>query len=568
MADIVTMTVTDQHGQDGSRPEDRKKRGTCFPALGGTSKGQMVSPYRFYAVMEGMENPPEEKRATAVQTVHLVMPLGGDESGLYRFPRLGERILAAERHSSKGTEYFLMGYLPSETGDFRFQPAGEEDQTRQEVLDRDGLVLRYKKRGTNRKGDSHSEIGFYRRLSEWPEYGESDREMADPSYPDMDDLCLRSGGDLHARSRNLHQVQAGRVELLADCEGVDRTGGKSRAPLDGEGDDSTLYRGDVHVRAAQRIVLKAGQEVRIEVGRSALILRDDGITMTTRKTRKNAASSWDTVLSLTPRDGVTLFGQKVDIGAAYDFSLRESTGGAIYSLGGVMRLSARDFLAQSYSQFGFKANRGDVTRMYNRNLQAMQKGQGDMPSFTAMLPSLTALFENINWGYYAAGGNQADPVGDYVNYCGTLLQILQATYTLRDLTMPAELREAGGRDELNIAAMADEYGYVQQMLDYIEAAGAPDRAMHNSFLHLTTGADAVLSGYETKRLSINTTDGSIPLAGLNPSLTKKETERLQKENAADKVMRELLKGQEGRREEKTLWAMDRPSEDLHRAWGI
>jgi hypothetical protein len=96
---------------------------------------------------------------------------------------------------------------------------------------------------------------------------------------------------------------------------------------------------------------------------------------------------------------------------------------------------------------------------------------------------------------------------------------------------------------------------VQQMLDYINDAGDPTRAIHNSFMHLTSSADAVLSGYDNERLSVNTIDSTVPLAGTNGSLIAKETARLQKGNSAESTLRAWLKDDQRLIEEGALWAL-------------
>jgi hypothetical protein len=251
-----------------------------------------------------------------------------------------------------------------------------------------------------------------------------------------------------------------------------------------------------------------------------------------------------------------MFGQNVNVGAAYNFSLRESAGGAVSSLGGVMRLSARDLLAQSYCKVGYQANLTDFIKLYTATIKGMQSGKGDVPSYTSLLPSLVAAFANINWGYYASTSNYADLPGDYAAYCGTLLQILSLTYTSLDLSMSEEMKEQnGGRDAFNLAALADQQEKVQEMLSYIDNAGDPTRAIHNSFMHLTSSADAVLSGYDNERLSVNIIDSNVPLAGTNASLIAKETARLQKENSAEATLRGFLKNQGNRIEDGALWSL-------------
>ena len=238
----------------------------------------------------------------------------------------------------------------------------------------------------------------------------------------------------------------------------------------------------------------------------------------------------------TIRDGITMFGQNVNVGAAYNFSLRESAGGAVSSLGGVMRLSARDLLAQSYCKAGYQSNMTEFIRQYTATAKGMRSEEGDVPSYTALLPSLVQCFSGINWGYASSTSNYSDPAGDYAAYCGTLLQILSLTYTGLDLSMSAEMKRSGGRDAFNAAVLADMQEKVQEMLGYIDDAGDPARAVHNSFMHLTSSADAVLSGYDNERLSVNVIDGNAPLAGTSGSLIAKETARLQKGNSAESTM--------------------------------
>ncbi|MDR0684531.1 MAG: hypothetical protein LBF83_05330 [Spirochaetaceae bacterium] len=501
------------------------------------------NPYRFHA-----RNP----NGTAEHTVHIVMPLGGAESGLYRSPRKGESVLVAENDGGDSNMYYLMGYLPDSE-----QPFTTGDKNK--VIDDSGEIFRYKKTGKNGPdGEKYSEIGFYSKPTSWRMTEGGD------DTPKIDRISIHSTGDLHEDSINHHKTSAKRFELLVNCgdgdgEGeVAGSGGQeNKRPFgDGKGDDSELYAGDAHIRARNRLILKAGEEIRLQVGRSAIIISDDGITITSKKSQKNnAAIPWDTVINLTPRDGITMFGQNVNVGAAYNFSLRESAGGAVSSLGGVMRLSARDLLAQSYCKAGYQSNMTEFIRQYTATAKGMRSEEGDVPSYTALLPSLVQCFSGINWGYASSTSNYSDPAGDYAAYCGILLQILSLTYTGLDLSMSAEMKRSGGRDAFNAAVLADMQEKVQEMLGYIDDAGDPARAVHNSFMHLTSSADAVLSGYDNERLSVNVIDGNAPLAGTSGSLIAKETARLQKGNSAESTMRTFLQNEKDLIDKGALWAL-------------
>ncbi|MDR3301005.1 MAG: hypothetical protein LBT01_00550 [Spirochaetaceae bacterium] len=513
--DIAEMTVCDA---DGSTTN-----------VGARVRADNNNPYMFYALS-----------GSTVFIVNILMPLGGAETGLYRFPKIGEKVLAAYTNGNTG---HLLGYVPS-----RAQPFDSENATMDTLIKNQGEVFRYQKTGTNSADNKYSEIGFYNEQTQWNKEGEA-------TPPPIDRINIQSTGDIHERAQNHHQTSANRYELLVNCEAVDHTG--SEKPMgDDAGDDSRLYAGDAHIRAQNRVVIKAGEELRLQVGRSAIVISDDGITITSKKTQKNVAVPWDTVLNLTPRDGITMFGQNVNIGAAYNFSLRESAGGAVSSLGGVMRLCARDLLAQSYCKLGYQANTTDFIKHYTATSKGMQSGKGDVPPYTSLVPSLVAAFGTVNWGYYASTTNYSDPAGDYAAYCGTLLQILSLTYTSLDLSMSEDLKtQNGGRDAFNLAALADQQETMQEMLDYIDNAADPVRATHNSFMHLTHSADAVLSGYDNERLSVNMIDSNVPLAGTNKTLLAKETARLQNENSAEGVMRLLLQNEKQRIEEGALWTL-------------
>jgi hypothetical protein len=129
--------------------------------------------------------------------------------------------------------------------------------------------------------------------------------------------------------------------------------------------------------------------------------------------------------------------------------------------------------------------------------------------------------------------------------------------------MDGEMKEQnGGRDAFNLAALADQQERVQEMLSYIDAAGDPSRAIHNSFIHLTSSADAVLSGYDNERLSVNVIDSNVPLAGTSDSLIAKETARLRKGKSAEVTLRAFLQNEQTLVDQGALWALGMDDEVL------
>ncbi|MDR1251197.1 MAG: hypothetical protein LBK62_03420, partial [Treponema sp.] len=212
------------------------------------------NPYLFYAAETVIEDDSQEVPAREVQ---IVLPVGGSLSGLYRFPRVGERILVAETDGGN----FLMGYLPSSLVPFldSYTESGENGENILKTLEQKGEVLRYKTRGASPSADNFSEIGFYSHEADWAikegkgedkEFVYTDAEKTQLAYPLLDQLKLQSTGDIRSTAGNHHLIQAKRFEILAGCDEVnhrtDTTEDGERPLGDNLGDDSALHGGDVH----------------------------------------------------------------------------------------------------------------------------------------------------------------------------------------------------------------------------------------------------------------------------------------------------------------------------------
>jgi hypothetical protein len=83
-------------------------------------------------------------------------------------------------------------------------------------------------------------------------------------------------------------------------------------------------------------------------------------------------------------------------------------------------------------------------------------------------------------------------------------------------------------------------------------------------MHLTSSADAVLSGYDNERLSVNTIDSIVPTAGTSGSLIAKETARLQQGNSAEASLRAMLQHEKKRVEDGSLWSLGMDDEVLNK----
>ncbi|MDR2630378.1 MAG: hypothetical protein LBC60_05600 [Spirochaetaceae bacterium] len=356
-------------------------------------------------------------------------------------------------------------------------------------------------------------------------------ERKTKEIPKIDQLNIHSSGDIHESAMNHHRTEAKRFELLVDCKdegAADPSQYESEHPFgDRPGDDSNLYAGDAHIRAKNRIIIKAGDEIRLQVGRSSVIINDDGITITSRKANSNVMNSWDTVLSLSPRSGISMFGTHVSIGAAYTFALSEAAGGSIGSMAGVLRINAKDIKAFAYGTLAYAAKNAGTAAIAVNNIAAMTAGLagGDtelsvgnkLPSLTALAPGIVAQLLSANYGLMSTNDKNSDPIGSMVVFAGLVLEILKVVYTVLDLEIPKQdknVGHGGGRDGLNLAATVVEYGVVLKVV-YGIGKTLFSNPMDSSLLHLTHESKWVLSGDEGKLFGKEIDEANSPTISLD-----------------------------------------------------
>jgi hypothetical protein len=243
-----------------------------------------------------------------------------------------------------------MGYLPSTLVPFLDETeAGQKNIA--ETMEEKGEVLRYKTPGLNLSGDSSfSEIGFYSHEADWPIY--EDAEKTQITYPRIDRVKIQSTGDIRSTAENHHLIRAKRFEILAGCPEVnhrpDRRAKNERPLGDNLGDDSALHGGDAHIRAGNRVVIKAEQEICLQVGRTVLSLSDQGFTVKSKVTNSNFENVLDATLGLSPRDGINMFGYNVNVSSAKSFQIGDGYGGSISSTIGVVGVKGREVKIEAY----------------------------------------------------------------------------------------------------------------------------------------------------------------------------------------------------------------------------
>jgi hypothetical protein len=258
---------------------------------------------------------------------------------------------------------YLLGYIPNET-DNPFAPVKEKTvnetvvtNTVQKEQDKllesgKGMAIRYKQAGKKaaEAEEQYSEIGFYHEKTMWTakqkeEFNEV-LEEDNVSIPKIDKIHIHSTGDIKTDAANHQLIMAKRMEILSDCPEIDHlkgTDADGKLPLgDVKGDDSALHRGDIHIRAGGRVVIKAAEKIQLQAGRTILEIDDTGFNVITKKINSNWPNSFDTSLALNPRSGITMFGQGVNITSAYSTKIGDSLGGGLSFSSGVASLSGRE----------------------------------------------------------------------------------------------------------------------------------------------------------------------------------------------------------------------------------
>ena len=320
-------------------------------------------PYQF-AAEENMD------KGKTKYIVDIVMPIGGSESALFRYPKEGEKVLVGIE--TDGNNY-LMGYLTSKKEKDNIFTGDNDKQILPKKMA--GQFFRYKGK-TNDTDDKEetSEFGFYTEPTKWKNEGAGKDDL----HPEISTVKIISTGDINQKAANHNQIKAKRFELLVNCDGSRLTDKDKEDDLlalgDRYGDDPNLYAGDAHIRAKNRVVIKAEQEIIFEVGRSSISITDKGITIIARKSSSNVATSWDSMLSLTPLGGITMSATRLNSLTGLGFSFADAYGGTMSSKLGIIRIEGVDIRLSTISSLNYGTRMAQMIGEFALNTGALTAG--------------------------------------------------------------------------------------------------------------------------------------------------------------------------------------------------
>jgi hypothetical protein len=351
---VKVLTVTDSSGQTSKTDSSGQPidfTGYCGVYVDGAGKND---PYQFYAMEApyNKDNPPPAVGAVKPLPVQIVLPLGGNLSGIYRYPKIGEKVLVyCAGVGDASAKNYLLRCIPSADNPFF---SGTDALPDEVAFAGEGEVIRYKNNAEAFCLKDYSEIVLFKNdLAEWPATaGETD-------YPSIDTIGFDSAGNLRENTANHHLQQGKRIEILVDTPEMDHTTCKvdsaGTLPLgDYPGDDSYLHKGDIHIRAGNRELIKAAREIRLQVGRTLLRIGDDGFNVITRNVCGNYINSYDTSLNMTPRDGIALNGKNINLQAGRRLNMGDGMGGTLAATMGNISISGRELNLDSSNSMEYK----------------------------------------------------------------------------------------------------------------------------------------------------------------------------------------------------------------------
>lgn len=315
--------------------------------------------YSFFAIKrvnEPTSTPSPEQKAAKIR---IMMPLGGKLNGMYRFPRVGEKVVVA----IEGVSHYLMGYLPTEETTFSPKENNEEST---DVFDEEGLVLRYKKTGANvadeNRDEEYSEIGFFKEPSRWStndkalqnkdlSLEEKDENGNKEYYPYIDTVRVSSTGDISSNAQNLNEIKGRRLLLESKFLYADRKeGDKVTVPGNIKGDleerivdDADINKGDIYVNADNKVVISARNGIQLECGGASISIEPTGISISSAKVDGLEAGEgpFDSEISLKHDGTVSLNGKQLISYFAKAMFMEDGFGGGFICNSGSMDIFGR-----------------------------------------------------------------------------------------------------------------------------------------------------------------------------------------------------------------------------------
>lgn len=339
MADIYTMFVCEKDGklEDADRGKQVK-----FEII--ENKQEKDISYTFYAGKrwDDLKKCYDEGKPSEI---NYTMPVGGDKNGQFRFPHYGEKILVIQQ----GNAFFLLSYVPNSEEPFFSQDEFDE----YEDLQRANIYCVGKYNPDPKDAEKTNVASFEsksKKTSSKVEYSTKKtlwkKKADDKDFPEIVQLDVSSTGDIYTSAGNYNEINARRIGIFSGVdldtfkENKDDNDGLMKLPFDNPDAEPSFQQGDIQVRANKRLVLKAGEGIDIQCGRSIISIDDTGIQIKSAKIDPTYELEDDSAITLSSRTGVDIAGSHLSLNAGIEYSISENMGGNISSMAGIMSVES------------------------------------------------------------------------------------------------------------------------------------------------------------------------------------------------------------------------------------
>ena len=573
---LQEMIVTDSEGKT-AKIVKKDGKNVEISLIG--QRIQSEDMYSFYAVKKKNASadivPPEKKPAK----VRLTLPIGGELNGMYRFPRVGEKVLVAV----EGTAHYLMSYLPSKENPFSPK---EDDKESTEVFDEEGLVLRYKKTGANvadkNRDEEYSEIGFYKEATRWPTNDENlknkeksqeekDQKGNKEYYPYVDTVKISSTGDVTSSAQNLNEIKGRRISLESKFLFGDKKEGDKTIPGNIKGDleervldESEINKGDIFVNADNKIVISARNGIQLDCGGASITLDPTGISITAAKVDGLEAGEgpFDSEISLKHNGEVSLNGKQLTGYFAKAMFMEDGFGGGFICNSGNMdvfgravSVGASTTLAQGlYTMEGIMYTIEQMTTVFKSSRKKNRENKGGGSEATAYLEKILALADRIGEEFTQDAGaedlnkgkksNKAKAVSVITKILKLILSITRnvrsvvedkyyKNFTLRYDKSDKKFYTKDSRADVTLAFDIVE-GTLVISIQSLLLASAASAIVHEASISMTANADIVMDsrGYYQACLMGQTLNEAMAGVGMDANLPQ-ENPQPQQEGEED-----------------------------------
>ena len=512
---LQEMIVTDAEGKvETARGEDLT--GRCI---------QSEDMYSFYAIKQVNDPAITPNPDQLPAKVRLTMPTGGELNGLYRFPRVGEKVLIAV----EGIAHYLMSYLP--TAENPFSPQ-DDDKKKTEPFDKQGQILRYKKTGGNASDTTYSEIGFYSEATEWK------TDDSDSAPPSVDKIKVSSTGDIETRAQNFNETHAQRILLESKFLTADNIKDGTLKERITKYED--IGKGDVCISADRRIILDAREGVLLKCGPVSVALSQSALNMCCGKLGQENESfgPFDAGLAMGANGEIFMQGKRFmgtfdrgvswfdGFGACWSMMMgRTSFSGSAVSIEASTTLSAifnatvgvSNLIAQTASLFSSSTAASDVAnQIYNASFFADKIASFYTETAGEEIPKKTVDYVTI----------AMDIVYNTFDSIRTVLERKRAVgYMVHYDPASKKYYNDDERFKTWAACMITDVT-LQTTLIGILLGSSIDAAIHKASIELTPHASVVIDSRTYQQANIDQQEAQEPLAGVEAEAPKKVMQKI------------------------------------------